>query len=66
MTPVKPRQSFPIQPGYNGPDHRAHHNGDQYNENDLVKPIKKPEAKDNENEDECRPHDSPKCPLIRL
>jgi hypothetical protein len=31
-----------------------------------VKPIEKPEAKDDKNEDESRPHDAPKCPLKRL
>src|SRR4030042_4907190 len=55
-----------MQPGYGWPDHRAHHDGDKQDENDLVEPVKKPEAKNDKNEDESRPHDALKCPLMRL
>jgi hypothetical protein len=46
------------------PDHRAHQNGDKQDENDLVEPIEKPEAKGDRNEDEGRPRDPPKCPVV--
>ena len=55
-----------MQPGYDWPDHRAHHDGDKQDENDLVKPVEKPEAKGDKNQDESRPHDPPECPVIRL
>jgi hypothetical protein len=55
-----------MQPGYNRPDHCAHHDGDKQDENDLVKPVKKPEAKDDKYEHKGRPHDPPECPTIRL
>ncbi len=34
-----------MQPGYDWPDHRAHHDGDKQDENDLVKTIEEPEDK---------------------
>ena len=46
--------------------HRANYDGDKQDENDLVKPIEQPEAKGDKNEDESRPRDPPKCPVIRL
>ena len=64
--PRYPGESAPMQPGYDRPDHRTHHDGDKQGENDLVKAIEKPEAKGDKNEDESRPHDAPKCPSIRL
>ncbi len=54
-----------MQPGYDWPDYCAHHDGNKQDENDLVKPIEKPEAKGNKNQDESRPHDPPECPVIQ-
>ena len=54
-----------MQPGYDWPDHRAYHDGDKQDENDLAKAIEKPEAEGDKDEDESRPHDAPKCPIIR-
>ena len=59
-------QPSSMQPGYGWPDHRADHDGDKQDENDLVKPVEQPEAEGDKNEDQSRPHDAPKCPLIRL
>ncbi len=55
-------QSSPVQPGHDWPDHRTHHDGEKQDENDLAKAIEQPEAEGDKNEDECRPHNPPKCP----
>jgi hypothetical protein len=55
-----------MQPGYDWPYHRAHHDGDKQDENDLVKPKEEPEANGDKNQDESRPHDPPECPVIQL
>ena len=44
-----------MQPGYGWSDDRAHHDGDKPDENDLVVPVEKPEAKNDKNEDERSP-----------
>ena len=62
MTPADAWEPAPVQPGYGRPDDRAQHDGNQQDENDLVKPIEKAEAQGDKNEDECRPHQTPKCP----
>ena len=55
-----------MQPGYSQPDYRAHQDRDKQDENDLDKTIKKPEAKDDNNQDKSRPYDPPEGPFIQL
>ena len=44
MTPGHSGKSPVMQPGHDRPDHRAHHDGDKQNKDDLVKSEKQPEA----------------------
>ena len=55
-----------MQPGYCRADHRAYHDGNQQDENNLIKGIEKPKAQDDRNENEGRPYDLPECPSLRL
>jgi hypothetical protein len=55
-----------LDPVFSCTNHCAYHISNKHDENDLVKPIEKPEAKDDRNEHQSRPHDPPECPIIRL
>jgi hypothetical protein len=54
-----------MQPGYGWPDHRPQQYGYKKNQNDLVKPIKKPEGKPDKDQDKSGPHNPPECPFIQ-
>jgi len=55
-----------MQPGYCWSDHHAYHDGNQLDENNLIKEIEKPKLQDNRNENESRLYDLLECPSLRL
>lgn len=60
------RKSSSMQPGDHWPDYCTHNDGNEKNENDLVKTIEKPETKNDKNQSKGCANNLPEFPISQL